>query len=76
MQSELEKVILTRLLHAHPKGLGKEILDDHRGAEQVQLCVQTLRDKGLIHTPEDDKMVYPVKLSASGVEAAKACELP
>lgn len=30
MQSELEKVILTRLLHAHPKGLGKEILDDHR----------------------------------------------
>jgi hypothetical protein len=76
MHSELEKVVLTRLFHAHPKGLGKEILDDHRGPEQVELCLKDLRSRGLIHSPEEDKMVYPVKLSASGVEAAKACELP
>lgn len=74
MQSELEKIVLTRLLHAHPQGLGKEILDDHRGAEQVELCIKNLRERGLIHSPEEGKLVYPVKLSSAGVEAAKAFE--
>jgi len=74
MTSELEKAVLKLLLNAHPRGLGAEILDDLHGPEQVTLCVQDLRQRGLIHSPEEEKMVYPVKLSAAGVEAAKAIE--
>ncbi|WP_040263149.1 MULTISPECIES: hypothetical protein [Pseudomonas] len=74
MQSELEKEVLTRLLNAHPKGLGSEILQDFHGAEQVELCIKDLRSRGLIHSPEEGsgKLVFPVKLSAAGVEAANA----
>ena len=32
---ELEHEVLTRLLHAHPHGLGKEILDNYRGEKAV-----------------------------------------
>jgi hypothetical protein len=74
MKSELEQSVLTRLLHAHPKGLGKEILDDSRGEEQVQLCLKDLRQRGLIHSPEEGTLVFPVKLSSAGVSAAKAFE--
>lgn len=74
MKNELEQALLTRLLHAHPKGLGKEILDDHHGQEQVELCIRDLRERGLLHSPEENKLVFPVKLSAAGVEAAKAYE--
>ena len=31
----LEKEVLTRLLHAHPQGLGKEVLDNYRGEKAV-----------------------------------------
>ena len=31
----LEKEVLTRLLHAHPSGLGKEVLDNYRGERIV-----------------------------------------
>lgn len=74
MKSELEQAVLTRLLHAHPNGLGKEILDNYRGEEQVELCIKELRSRGLIHSPEEGELVFPVKLSAAGVAAAKAVE--
>lgn len=72
MKNELEEAVLKRLLNAHPKGLGKEVLDDHHGPEQVKLCIQDLRARGLIHSAEEGELVFPVKLSASGVEVAKA----
>lgn len=31
VDKNLEKEVLTRLLHAHPSGLGKEVLDNYRG---------------------------------------------
>lgn len=31
VDKNLEKEVLTRLLHAHPNGLGKEVLDNYRG---------------------------------------------
>ncbi|WP_263263407.1 hypothetical protein [Pseudomonas sp. RIT-PI-S] len=72
MKNQLEEAVLTRLRNAHPNGLGKEILDDFHGPEQVELCIKDLRERGLIHSPEEGKLVYPVKLSAAGVEAADA----
>lgn len=74
---ELEHEVLTRLLHAHPHGLGKEILDNYRGEKAVAGMIKTLQERGLIQgkpvTVEDHEpaLEYPIKLSSSGVEAAK-----
>ncbi|WP_194791521.1 hypothetical protein [Pseudomonas sp. UFMG81] len=77
----LRSEILTRLLHAHPQGLGKEVLDNYRGELAVAGMLKTLQDHGLIQDGSvavgDDHHVsvnYPIKLSAAGVEAAKQVE--
>ena len=36
VDKNLEKEVLTRLLHAHPSGLGKEVLDNYRGEKVVR----------------------------------------
>lgn len=36
VDKNLEKEVLTRLLHAHPGGLGKEVLDNYRGESRGQ----------------------------------------
>ncbi|WP_449433011.1 hypothetical protein [Pseudomonas putida] len=78
----LRSEILTRLLHAHPQGLGKELLDNYRGEKAVAGMLKTLQEAGLIQDGSvavgDDhelSMTYPIKLSSSGVEAAKQVEL-
>ncbi|MFZ5937479.1 hypothetical protein BGP84_13345 [Pseudomonas putida] len=77
----LRSEILTRLLHAHPHGLGKELLDNYRGEKAVAGMLKTLQEHGLIQDGSvavgDDhqiSMSYPIKLSSSGVEAAKQVE--
>ncbi|MBK5001886.1 hypothetical protein IAE37_004162 [Pseudomonas sp. S31] len=74
----LRAEILTRLLHAHPEGLGKEVLDNYRGGKAVAGMLKTLQEHGLIqgaHVTVDDQhqisVSYPIKLSAAGVDAAK-----
>jgi predicted transcriptional regulator len=76
---ELEKEVLTRLLHAHPQGLGKEILDNYRGETAVFEALDALQQRGLIQhghvaaKPGGAPTVnYPIKLSAAGVNAAQA----
>lgn len=73
IDNALEKEVLTRLLHAGSGGLGKELLDNYRGEEQVALCLQALQDKGLVQHGKTP-LEYPIKLSAAGVEKAKALE--
>ncbi|QHG65099.1 hypothetical protein [Pseudomonas putida] len=77
----LRSEILTRLLHAHPQGLGKELLDNYRGEMAVAGMLKTLQEHGLIQdgsvaVDEDHQisMSYPIKLSSAGVEAAKQVE--
>lgn len=74
----LEKEVLTRLLHAHPQGLGKEVLDNYRGEKEVASVLAFLQDRGLIkdgHVTTDDVGEYalnlPIKLTASGVDEAR-----
>lgn len=74
----LRSEVLTRLLHAHPEGLGKEVLDNYCGEKAVAGMLKTLQDHGLIHDGavaidgnHHISLQYPIKLSASGVEAAK-----
>ncbi|HEY0290453.1 MAG TPA: hypothetical protein VGC62_26185 [Pseudomonas sp.] len=71
----LKKEVLTRLLHAHPTGLGKEVLDNYRGANAVADTLEHLQQSGLIQNgsvgDSDQSLHYPVKLSSAGVEAAK-----
>ena len=74
----LRSEILTRLLHAHPQGLDKELLDNYRGEKAVAGMLKTLQEQGLIQhgSVEVDaehslSVVYPIKLSAAGVEEAK-----
>ncbi|WP_395605369.1 hypothetical protein [Pseudomonas sp. B16120] len=74
----LEKEVLTRLLHAHPQGLGKEVLDNYRGEKEVASVLAFLQDRGLIqdgHVTTDDAGEYalnlPIKLTASGVDEAR-----
>ena len=74
----LEKEVLTRLLHAHPQGLGKEVLDNYRGEKEVASVLAFLHDRGLIkdgHVTTDDAGEYalnlPIKLTASGVDEAR-----
>ncbi|HEK1009862.1 TPA: hypothetical protein SMP92_003145 [Pseudomonas putida] len=77
----LRSEILTRLLHAHPHGLGKEVLDNYRGEKAVADVLNTLQQHGLIQdgsvVSDNDQPLsisYPIKLSAAGVEAAKQVE--
>jgi hypothetical protein len=77
----LEKEVLTRLLHAHPNGLGKEILDNYRGEHAVADTLEYLQQNGLIHDGSVDaagksgrNLNYPIKLSSSGVNTAKSLE--
>lgn len=77
----LEKEVLTRLLHAHPSGLGKEVLDNYRGEKVVASALATLQDRGWIkegHVTCNDAgehaLSLPIKLTASGVEAARKLE--
>jgi hypothetical protein len=77
----LEKEVLTRLLHAHPSGLGKEVLDNYRGEKVVASALATLQDRGWIkegHVTCNDAgehaLNLPIKLTASGVEAARKLE--
>ncbi|WP_296256165.1 MULTISPECIES: hypothetical protein [unclassified Pseudomonas] len=78
IDNELKNEVLTRLLHAHPAGLGKEILDNYRGEHEVARTLEHLQDVGLIHdgcvdssAKGETTLKYPVKLSAAGVDAAK-----
>lgn len=78
IDNALKKEVLTRLLHAHPAGLGKEILDNYRGEHAVANTLEELQKAGLIHDgcveiPEKGErtLKYPVKLSSAGVDAAK-----
>jgi len=74
----LKNEVLTRLLHAHPAGLGKEVLDNYRGENAVADTLEVLQKAGLIHdgcvdhpASGERSLKYPVKLSSAGVEAAK-----
>jgi hypothetical protein len=79
IDKELEKEVLTRLLHAHPTGLGKEVLDNYRGENAVADTLEYLQQGGLIHDGSVGSpgkagrtLHYPIKLSSAGVVAAKA----
>lgn len=81
IDKELEKEVLTRLLHAHPAGLGKEVLDNYRGGNAVADTLEYLQQHGLIHDGSVDasgtanrSLNYPIKLSSAGVVAAKGHE--
>jgi hypothetical protein len=77
----LKAEVLTRLLHAHPQGLGKEVLDNYRGEKAVAGMLKTLQEAGLIQdgsvAVSSDHQIsvnYPIKLSVAGVEAARQAE--
>ncbi|WP_339420935.1 MULTISPECIES: hypothetical protein [unclassified Pseudomonas] len=81
VDKDLEKEVLTRLLHAHPQGLGKEVLDNYRGEKVVASALAFLQDRGLIkdgHVTTDETGEYslnlPIKLTASGVDEARKLE--
>jgi hypothetical protein len=81
IDNALKQEVLTRLLHAHPAGLGKEVLDNYRGENAVADTLEHLQQAGLIHdgcvhhpSEADRTLKYPVKLSSSGVVAAKQLE--
>jgi len=77
IDNDLKKEVLTRLLHAHPAGLGKEVLDNFRGEHAVVEVLRHLQQNGLIHDGNISESAgelalhYPIKLSSSGVETAK-----
>lgn len=82
IDKELEKEVLTRLLHAHPTGLGKEVLDNYRGENAVADTLEYLQQIGLIHDGSvgspgkaGRSLNYPIKLSSAGVVAAKAYDV-
>jgi len=77
----LRAEVLTRLLHSHPEGLGKEVLDNYRGEKAVAGMLKTLQEAGLIQdgsvAVSSDHQIsvnYPIKLSAAGVEAARQAD--
>ncbi|MBD8100718.1 hypothetical protein IFR08_26745 [Pseudomonas fluorescens] len=81
VDTNLEREVLTRLLHAHPQGLDKEVLDNYRGEKEVASVLAFLQDRGLIkdgHVTTDDAGEYslnlPIKLTASGVDEARKLE--
>ena len=74
----LEKEVLIRLLHAHPSGLGKEVLDNYRGEKVVASTLADMQDRGLIqhghvtcNETGEHTVNLPIKLSSAGVEAAR-----
>lgn len=77
---ELEREVLTRLLHAHPEGLGKEVLDNYRGEKAVAGMLKTLQERKLIQghpvtvDEHEPSVEFPIKLTSAGVEAAKRLE--
>lgn len=77
IDNALKQEVLTRLQHAHPNGLGKEVLDNFRGEHAVAKVLWHLQDAGLIHDgsitgeTEQPAIHYPIKLSAAGVDAAR-----
>lgn len=77
---ELEREVLTRLLHAHPEGLGKEVLDNYRGEKAVAGMLKTLQERKLIQgnpvkvEEHEPSVEFPIKLTSAGVEAAKRFE--
>ena len=82
VDKNLEKEVLTRLLHAHPSGLGKEVLDNYRGEKVVASALASLQDRGLIHHGQitcneagEHSLNLPIKLSAAGVEAARKLDM-
>jgi hypothetical protein len=81
VDKNLEKEVLTRLLHAHPSGLGKEVLDNYRGEKVVASTLATLQERGLIqhgnvscNEAGEHSLNLPIKLSATGVETARKLE--
>lgn len=76
---ELEREVLTRLLHAHPSGLGKEILDNYRGEKAVVEVIRRFQHENFIHgTPVDPKtsaLEFPIKLTSAGVDEAKKLDV-
>ena len=81
VDKNLEKEVLTRLLHAHPNGLGKEVLDNYRGVKIVASTLATLQERGLIkeghvtcNEAGEHALHLPIKLTASGVDAARKLE--
>ncbi|AZD07254.1 hypothetical protein C4K26_1840 [Pseudomonas chlororaphis] len=82
VDKELEKEVLTRLLHAHPNGLGKEVLDNYRGEKAVANTLARLEELGLIqegHVNRDQAGEYivdpPIKLTSTGVEMARKLDI-
>lgn len=78
IDAALKKEVLTRLLHAHPTGLGKEVLDNYRGEHAVADTLELLQKEGLIHAGSVDNSLkgertlkYPIKLSSAGVDQAR-----
>jgi hypothetical protein len=75
IDQELEQEILTRLLHAGPGGLGKEILDNYRGEHVVAEALAELQARGLIQDRKAEAdWSDPFKLTAAGAEAARQHE--
>ena len=76
---ELEREVLTRLLHAHPSGLGKEILDNYRGEKAVLEVIKHFQEKNFIQgsagDQQDSAPQYPIKLTSAGVEEAKKLDV-
>jgi hypothetical protein len=71
----LEQELLTRLLHAGPGGLGKEILDNYRGGHEVAEALSELQTRGWIQDRKADAdWGDPFKLTAAGAEAARQYE--
>ncbi|MCO7593932.1 MULTISPECIES: hypothetical protein [Pseudomonas] len=77
----LRAEVLTRLFHAHPQGLGNELLDNYRGEKAVAGMLKTLQEQGLIQdgsvsvdAGHQISVNYPIKLSSAGVDAAKKIE--
>jgi len=80
-EQALRNEVLTRLLHAHPAGLGKEVLDNYRGQQAVVDCLADLQQRGLIQggsimpgAVNDHSLDLPIKLTSAGVEQAKSIE--
>jgi hypothetical protein len=75
---DLEREVLTRLLHAHPSGLGKEILDNYRGEKAVLEVIKQFQQKNFIQGSAGDQQdaapQYPIKLTSAGVDEAKKLE--
>jgi hypothetical protein len=78
-EKALEEAVLTRLLNAHPHGLGSEILDNFQGEQAVFDMLEDLQARGLIQhghvkteTTGKQSIDYPIKLSSAGVTAAQA----